>query len=144
MDLLARREHSCEELRHKLRERFDDGEEAGLTEELIDEVLAGLVEDDLLSDERFAESYIRLRIRKGFGLLKIEAELAQRGVESSLIRDELHDSGTDWVQHAADQLERKFGQRMPDTAHQQQQFYRFLVQRGFGSEHIRAAMKHDK
>jgi regulatory protein len=46
MDLLARREHSEQELRQKLKSR-------GYEFETIDEVVQGLKSDCLLSDERF-------------------------------------------------------------------------------------------
>ncbi|MEL0088338.1 MAG: hypothetical protein VW757_09660, partial [Halieaceae bacterium] len=51
MDLLARREHGVEELRRKLASRFGNCE---VTLDVIDGELARLVDEGLLSDDRFA------------------------------------------------------------------------------------------
>ena len=75
---LARREYAAEELRRKIVAR---GAESGI----VDHVIAELVEENLLSDERFTEMYLRMRIRALFGPLKIRAELRGRGVTDAVI-----------------------------------------------------------
>ncbi|MDH5436636.1 MAG: recombination regulator RecX, partial [Gammaproteobacteria bacterium] len=55
--LLSRREHSCLELRRKLKIR-------GINQDIIDETISLLTRDGLLSNERFTESYVRVRINK--------------------------------------------------------------------------------
>ena len=77
MDLLARREHSEQELRRKLKTRDYDADE-------IDEVLRGLKQDHLLSDERFTEVYVNHRFNAGVGPLKIRYELRQKGITDAL------------------------------------------------------------
>ena len=56
MDLLARREHSVDELTRKLTRRYGREEQAG---EVIAEQLARLVEEGLLSDSRYAAAMLR-------------------------------------------------------------------------------------
>ena len=51
MDLLARREHSAQELRQKLKTRDYE-------QELIDAAVLGLQQDRLQCDHRFAETYV--------------------------------------------------------------------------------------
>ena len=58
MRLLTRREHSCQELQQKLKIK-------GFGESLIEQITGDLKQQGLLSDERFAESYLRFRRNKG-------------------------------------------------------------------------------
>jgi len=85
MDLLARREHSAQELRQKLKTREYDID-------AIDEILQALKEDRLQSDERFTESYVNHRFNAGVGPLKIRYELRQKGVSDRLV-DEFLEPG---------------------------------------------------
>lgn len=48
------------------------------------------------SDERFAESYMRSRINRGHGPLKIAMELGQRGINEQLIAAILYSGEYDW------------------------------------------------
>ena len=68
LDLLSRREHSFKEVIDKLKNRVDS------REKLFQE-LTKLKEENLQSDERFAESYTTSRSVKGFGPEKISFEL---------------------------------------------------------------------
>ena len=88
LDLLSRREHSRKELYLKLTKRFESKEDINLT-------LDRLEEKNLLSDSRFAEEYVQARREKGFGPIKISAELEKRGVNESLISNEI-DMFDDW------------------------------------------------
>jgi regulatory protein len=72
MDLLARREHSEHELRQKLKLREFDSDE-------ITAAIDSLQRDNLLSDERFTESYVSQRFNAGFGPLKIRYRTAGTG-----------------------------------------------------------------
>lgn len=77
--LLARREHSIQELNHKLKAKKFNPDEIKI-------VLDFLEQKKLVSDERFGEVYVRSRSQKGFGKMRIEAELKERGLPSSLIK----------------------------------------------------------
>ena len=89
--LLSRREHSAFEIRDKLNKReFDDSE--------ITQAIAELIKGGWLSDERFAEAYIRMRQIKGFGPIRISIELGERGVDESIIDTYLHAGDADWSQ----------------------------------------------
>lgn len=52
-------------------------------------VIDDLIEKKYLSDERFTEVYIRSRRIRGFGPVKIKAELKDKGVSNNLIQDYL-------------------------------------------------------
>ena len=83
LDLLSRREHSRKELYLKLTKRFESKEDINFN-------LDRLEEKNLLSDSRFAEEYVQARRKKGFGPIKISAELEKRGVNDSLISNEIN------------------------------------------------------
>lgn len=91
MDLLARREHSVKELVRKLSERFED-------DDLINKVIQQLTEDNLVSNSRFAEMYVRSRIGRHCGQVRIENDLRERGVSDHLIAAALEEAGQDWFQ----------------------------------------------
>ncbi len=134
MDLLARREHSRWELRRKLTA-------AGATGHLADEVLDGLEEEGLLSDQRFVESFVAARAEKGQGPVRIAQELDRLGVDEALIEDALDESEVDWYELAAAVRLKKFGKKIPADFPSRAKQMRFLEYRGFDSDQINAAMQ---
>ena len=73
LDIVSRREHSEKEIKNKLLEKFD-------APEIIEQVVLKLIENNLINDVRFAEMYVLIRKRKGFGPKKIQFELMARGL----------------------------------------------------------------
>lgn len=132
--LLARREHSRQELVLKLATR-------GFQQQDVTGVIDHLADEGLQSDVRFSESFTRYRISRGQGPLRIRAELQQRGVNNKLITTALDSEGVDWLELAGEQRRKRFGQSIPKTATEQARQQRFLHQRGFSSEHIRSMFK---
>lgn len=131
MDLLARREHSRFELERKLLRRHPLG--------LIGEAIARLAEEGLQSDERFAESYVRQRVERGYGPLRIQRELQERGVEERVAANALKASEVDWAQVANQALEKKFGplvEKPPQSMADKARVLRFAAYRGFSREHL--------
>ncbi len=131
--LLARREHSVLELRRKLEQR---GWQGGP----LDEVLDSLVDQNLLSDRRFAEVYTRTRIERGYGPLRIRAELRERGIDAALAEAALEAEAPDWSEQARDARLRRFGEAPPADFREKARQMRFLQRRGFDGGHIRAAL----
>lgn len=130
MNLLARREHSLAELKRKLARRFESVE--------LDLALQKLADENLQSDERFAQSYARERMLRGTGPLRIESELRQRGVDRRLIDEAIaivpSEEGLTWRLVARDVLQRKFGDERPTDLSEKARRLRFLGYRGFGEE----------
>lgn len=128
--MLAGREHSRAELRRKLLNRYGD---CGA----VDTVLDALERQRLLSDERFAEAYVGQRVRKGYGPLRIRAELEQRGIAAVLVARYLDDAAHDWPESMAATAAHKFGD-MPETDRRGlAKRGRFLEQRGYPAGMIR-------
>ncbi len=134
LNLLARREHSITELRRKLTDKdFDSGE--------IEALLARLIQENLLSDERFTESFIQSRISKGFGPLHIRADLRERGIAATLIADSVKINAPQWRAAAQEAQRKRFGRSPASDYRKRVQQGRFLQQRGFTMEQITAALK---
>ena len=104
LNSLARREHSVVELRRKLDAKAADG-----AEDCVSQVIDALLLDGSLSDERFATEYVRSRINKGYGPIRIRMDLLERGVPDHLAEQELTRSAAFWQQQAAHVCQRKFG-----------------------------------
>lgn len=100
----------------------------------IEEVLEQLVAENLLSDERYTESYIRSRSGRGYGPERIRQELRQRGADSGLLENALSTLEVDWVALAREVRFKKFGGEPPVDFSNKAKQVRFLIYRGFGSE----------
>ena len=100
--LLARREHSEQELRQKLELRE-------YSDESIEEAISRLHEKNYLCDERFAASVCRHRVNRGFGWLYISNELNQKGVCSTIIQQLQKNCEIDWYLQAVLAYNKRFG-----------------------------------
>lgn len=134
MDLLARREHSRQELIVKLCHRFS-GEEAS-----VENIVARLGKENLQSDQRFAEAFVSSRSARGQGPLRIQAELRQRGVSEALIEQVLAESGINWLELAKQVGARKYGGRPCSNYSEKAKRIRFLQYRGFAADDIRTVL----
>jgi regulatory protein len=133
--LLARREHSQQELRSKLLSRGCDTDE-------LDQLLHDLEAEGLQSDERYTESYIHSRIDRGFGPLRIQAELRQRGVSDALVEQFLDLRSSSWKQRAQAVWAKKYGEQAGDYKERARQA-RFLQGRGFSAHTISQILKNE-
>ena len=130
MNLLSRREHSAKELHQKLRKRFKDPD-------LVDQQVQRLADENLQSDERFAESFLRQRISRGQGPIRIRQEMRQRGILDPDISATLEAGAPDWYALAEATLHRKFGEDASANIKDQAKRSRFMQYRGFSSEHYK-------
>jgi len=131
MNILARREHSRKEVSDKLYKKFDPDSE------LLNTVLDKLVADDLLSDQRFSEAFVRWRVGKGQGPVRIRMELRERGVDGEVV---LRECEVDWFALAEEVAHKRFGASPAVDVKQRAKRMRFLQYRGFSGEQIRAAL----
>jgi len=138
MDMLSRREHSVEELRRKLSAK-------GFEDDVVNDIVDDLKTRNLVSDDRFVEAFVRSRVNRGQGPVRIERDLRDRGVDESRIEQAIHYDTEYWSDIIDRVREKKFGapKKLPrqDWARQA----RFLQQRGFTTEQIRTTLnKHDE
>jgi regulatory protein len=134
--LLARREHALSELVRKLTQRGFDADAAA-------SVAAELKAENLLSEARFAESVARSRTERGYGPLRIRAELSAKGVDEGAIDHALASQETDWGALAERVRRKRFGAALPRDFPTKARQMRFLQQRGFDADAIRRALEED-
>jgi regulatory protein len=127
--LLSRREHSAFEIYGKLAKRdFSDSE--------IEQAISELQQGGWLSDERFAEAYIRMRRLKGFGPIRISIELNERGVEEVIVDACLHTDDDSWQQALEQQYFKKYRDKPIQDYNDKAKRIRFLQYRGFALDAI--------
>ena len=132
--LLARREHSARELGSKLLAK-------GYPAETVRNALEKLSARGLLSDARFAEVFARSRSNKGYGAVRIAQELRQRGVDDEQIAPVVNTVKETWRAQIAQVRRKRFGDELPQSNADRAKQARFLLQRGFTSEQVRAVLR---
>jgi regulatory protein len=137
LGFLARREHSAAELERKLEAR-------GYSHEEIHSVLTRLAAEGLQSDKRYAEAWVHHRIERGYGPLRIRAELREAGVDSELAGECIEQADVDWTAKLSGLRQKKFGRKLPVDYSEQAKQSRFLQSRGFAADDIRRLFRTDE
>ena len=106
-------------------------------------MLDALSRQRLLSDERFAEQYLNYRRQRGYGPLRIRAELRERGVDEALIETYLDEGDEDWMACLRQAHDKKYGDTLPQDFKEQARRSRFLIYRGFSGEQVRRLLRQD-
>ena len=132
--LLSRREHSAFEIRDKLLKRdFEEDE--------IAQAITELQQGGWLSDERFAEAYIRMRQLKGFGPVRISIELNERGVDEGIVSNYLQARDDIWLQILIEQYRKKYKNKAIEDYNDKAKRIRFLQYRGFNLDAVYQVVK---
>lgn len=131
VDLLARRDHSVQELRQKLLQR-------NYSPDTVEIVLTRLQEKGYLDDERFARIWIRSRLRKQpESPAMLKAGLLKKGVDRQTAEDALAAAELD-----SEALALQTAKRAASRGSDRQKVVRVLQRKGFRqSEAIRAVDK---
>ena len=130
MRILNHRFNSEGELRRKL-----------ALKEFAPDVIGATIErlrgEKWLDDERFAASYVRTRVRKGFGRLRIKRELTAAGVERETIARALDESVPDHDERVAALVSARKRlavlRRRDDDARIREKLAAYLVRQGYDS-----------
>lgn len=133
--MLARREHSCKEIRGKLLEKE-------LDPQLCEQQLVKFIESNIQSDQRFVEMFVRSKILKGQGKIRIKAELAEHEICSVIINSVFSEIDTDWFALAHQVIVKKYGRKKAKDWQELQKRQRFLQYRGFDFEQIKFAVEY--
>lgn len=120
--LLAKREHSRQELKSKLLLY-------GACPIELEPLLAELTGNNYQSDERMAGMLVRANLRKGRGPARIQQELKKHHIETELADGDLEE--VNWLQQAIDLRMTKFGEQLPSEQKEKARQIRFLQYRGF-------------
>jgi regulatory protein len=129
MNYLARREHSQVELFRKLKQN-------NFADAAIQQTLDQLMVEGLLSNRRFIENYIHYRREKGYGPLRIHAELSSRGLDEEFIEEHIQMSDNLWFDAARKLWQKRFKGLVPRDFKARARQMRFLHYRGFTQDQI--------
>jgi len=127
--MLARREHSFNEIMRKLQQK-------GISSDAFIPILEEFKDADIQSDARFAESRARALYLKGKGPRAIKLDLQQYGVDESTAEQAMREIEADWFESAKKVKEKKFGEFFESEFALRQKQKQFLQYRGFYQEHI--------
>ena len=95
-----------------------------------------LVEENYLSEERFADSVFRSRVNKGYGWRYIKNELSQKGVSGEIVQKMLRNQQIDWYLQAELAYNKRFGASLIKDQKDKAKRVRFMQQRGFSIDEI--------
>jgi len=129
--LLARREHSQKELLDKLTLRGFSRDD---TQAVIDE----LAQHGWQSDLRYAESYARFRIQKGYGPIRISYELRQNGIAAFDLDAIVQEEAVSWIVLLEQVYSKKYSDERVLDRNEWAKRSRFLLHRGFSGAMISA------
>ena len=133
--LLARRDYSVKELRSKLVVWSQN--HAGAQQHEITAVLEYLQHQDLLSDRRFIDSYIRSKGDK-YGPSRLLYELSAKVDDLALVQQMVHSCCNDEVETAYRIWAKRFN--FTEDVKQRSRQIRFLLYRGFNNTVIRKVL----
>ena len=136
LKLLNRRDYGARELGERLAER-------GFATATAQAVVDQLVREKLLDDSRFAEHFVAYHANRGQGPVRIAHKLREAGVAAELISASVDAGSTDWRRRCAEVRRKRFGAREPGSWAERGKQARFLTQRGFSSDQVRAAVGRD-
>ena len=134
LDLLSRREHSKYEIFNKFKYRVESLEE-------LNKEIHKLTEENLQSDLRFSESFIRSRYNSGFGPVRIKHDLSSRKVLPNIIEKAFEEVPLDWEEKLLKENLKKYGEMPPSNLKELSKRLKFFTQRGFEQDIIRKLIK---
>ena len=132
--MLTRRDFSTKELTEKISLKFE-------SRPVIDQVISTLKTEGLLSDVRFAESFVRARISKGQGKQRIKSEIKHKGIGNELLKQVIDAQDIDWISIAEKVLIKRFGNLVNPDRKEVGKRIRFLQYRGFDFDEINQVVK---
>jgi regulatory protein len=135
LNVLARRDYSCEDLRLKLLEKGYDGS-------VVLPLLDALRSEKLLNDKRYLENFVAYHAARGQGPLRIRVDLRRHGLQGPLVEEYL-DAYPEWIGLIEKVRVKKFGAKPAKNYADRQIQSRFLSYRGFTSAQIRMALGFD-
>ena len=133
LKLLNRRDYGARELAERLVAR-------GFAHPAADEAVEELRKERLVDDGRFAEHFVAYHANRGRGPVGIAHRLREAGVPADTIAAAVSATDSDWRRRAVEVRRRRFGAKPPATWAEKGRQARFLTQRGFSADQVRAAV----
>lgn len=131
--MLARRDFARQDMAQRLLKRFGDAAP-------IAPLLDWLEAQQLLDDGRYARLFVRSRVARGQGPIRIRQALQQAGISGPLAEQALAEAECDWFELAAVTCQKRFGAGPPADLKDKARRLRFLQYRGFTGDQCFAAL----
>ena len=135
MNALSRREHSEKEIYLKFVNLVNS------KDTLLEEILK-LKEEGLISNQRYAEAYIRSRFHSGFGPIRIKYELEKKGVIEAIIKTAFQETDLDWDDKLKSEFKKKYESNGMKSSNDNK-ISKFFLYRGFDLEKISKLIKNN-
>jgi regulatory protein len=133
LKMLNRRDYGVRELCERLVARgFERTNARAAVEQLVSE--------KLVDDVRYAEHFVAYHANRGQGPVRIAHRLREAGVDGEEITAAVDAGDIDWRRRCAETRRKRFGEKLPATWAERGRQARFLSQRGYSAEQIRAAV----
>jgi regulatory protein len=134
INLLARRDHTTAEIKHKLAIR-------GFPADVIADVIEKLTQQGLLDDRRFAERWVESALLSGRGYgIRLLQELQRKGVPREIAAEAVAAASAEHSEQnsLAAIMSRRFAAFAPEGASlkEKQRIYSYLQRRGFSIQSI--------
>ena len=137
LKLLNRRDHGARELAERLVAR-------GFSRPAAETAVEGLRQERMVDDGRYAEHLVVYHANRGRGPVSISHRLREAGVPAETIAAAVDADSADWRRRCAEVRRKRFGANLPATWAEKGRQARFLSQRGFGADQVRAAVGGDE
>ena len=131
LKLLNRRDYGARELTARLVAR---GFEMATAAAAVD----ALITEKLVDDARYAEHFVAYHANRGRGPVGIAYKLREAGLSQYQISAAVDADAAEWKDRCAEVRRKRFGIKLPTTWVQRGRQARFLSQRGFSAEQVRA------
>lgn len=139
--LLKFRPRTVKELGERLKKK-------GFPPEDVDSALSLLKEKKFIDDKDFADRWIKARVKRSFGIIRIKRELLAKGIEPGFVQEATERLKDEYPQErAALELAREKAKKLKKTekAKAVQRCYAYLLRRGFSAfvsmEAVKRALK---
>jgi regulatory protein len=136
LKLLNRRDFGSRELERRLVDR-------GFTAAAAQAAASALLDEKLLDDGRYARHFVSYHAERGQGPVRIAYRLREAGVAADDIAAAVDPDAAEWRRRCAEVRRKRFGGALPATWAERGRQARFLSQRGFSTDQIRAAIGKD-
>ncbi len=109
--------------------------QSGFEEDVVEKTLTALESIDLINDHAYSQRWIESRsVSKGYGKVRLESELLQRGVDKDVIREALQQLSEEEEINKAFSLARKqLSSGAPMNLKEKRRLFAFLLRRGYNT-----------
>lgn len=108
---------------------------------MADEIVKELKACDFLNEPRFAESYVRSKLKEKWGKLKIRQGLYQKGIEPDVIQEQMEQIDDDQYREVVSETIEKWKRLNSKDADNRPKLIRHMLSKGFAMDDFMPLLK---